>query len=75
MFKWFPSPVQNWPVSWPPKLDGGRLDLRETPVPKRIEMADRQSLDQEDDSADEADILYEDDILHVCDERSVEENG
>ena len=58
-----------------PKVRSGRLDLRGTPVPKRIEMADRQSLDQEDNDSEEADILYEDDILHVCDEGSGEENG
>lgn len=40
------------------------------PVPN-VEMADRNSPD--DDL--EADILYEDDILKVCDEGSGEENG
>ena len=38
-----------------------------------VEMAARNSPDQDDDL--EADILYEDDILKVCDEGSSEENG
>ena len=37
-------------------------------------MADRQSFDHDEDDV-EADILYQDDILEVCDEGNGEGNG
>lgn len=39
-----------------------------------FKMADRQSLNHDEDDV-ETDILYQDDILEVCDEGSSEGNG